>query len=969
MKPFLSNLPAAVCAAALLSTLSPCQADLIGYDGFDYRGSSMNNVEGGAFWGYQNIAPAGHKTGMSDWDDAPGFGSLSVSNGGLLYTSDSGVVREYNGPLLADETEGAVNDATVAKKVYYRVTMTRGTSATWCGVSSFDFANERLFFGLFPDGTGKFTIYDQNTLTRLALSTVNVNVGQTYTLVAKVDYAANTLALYVDPDLANSEAANTPVATAAYTGTQWSTAVRLGSGGTGLVSWDDLSVATTWESLRRYEVTTLSDPGPGSLRVMLSLARTTGGHVTFSPALCSIYAITLDPLAGTNRLVRFKRDSPGTLELNVPITGLQPDETIAAIDFRPATGECYALGNIPSLKVAVPMPQARLYRLNLTTGAATMVGSGPFSTTIGDFGTMGFDFNPLTDRITVTNEAGENLLLHPDTGAAASQTRIAFADGTAGSVRLLETAYSNNFPGTPSTRLYGFSNSGQVEIGGSGPGPNPTNGQAILRHAFQLDSGDITGFDIADDGMPLFSGFGSGSGSANYKSTLFQYDLTSGLITSRGLIGNGIAYVSALAAAPARITLASGSSPISVDGGNAFVVDGPSTAPGITLAGRGTAEILTAINGPALAFRNMTFTGGGGNQGGAVSYASNSTTEVTGLLSFDRCTFHGNRATTRGGVLSIAQGNLRLSSCTISGNSSGANGSSVIYQQHSGSFGSEAWGDILLTHCTVTGNHTTSTSAANPPQALVIPLAKTRLQHCLIAGNTNAASLPPDLRLSSDISAPAAVDHSLIGDGTGTGIPNGTNGNRVGTTAAPLLPLTAPLANYGGPTLTAPPLPASIAINLATTSLFTADQRGLLRSGLPDAGAAEFRGSPDLALWWNTDWDNDGSPFGMEFAVGTNPYLTDRSSPFQLQIQQNASDPVLTFNLDASARPYTRWIVKRSPNLTSFFEEIYRFNGPTSTGTAAPGMFTGNSGALFLLRDQPPNPARNFYRLEAVLVP
>ena len=78
--------------------------------------------------------------------------------------------------------------------------------------------------------------------------------------------------------------------------------MRLASGGAGLVSWDDLAVATTWDSLRTYQVTNLNDSGSGSLRVMMSLARTSGGRVTFAPELRSIYAIT-----STNWLLRLFR--------------------------------------------------------------------------------------------------------------------------------------------------------------------------------------------------------------------------------------------------------------------------------------------------------------------------------------------------------------------------------------------------------------------------------------------------------------------------------------------------------------------------------------------------------------------------------------------------------------------------------------------------------------------------------------
>lgn len=37
----------------------------------------------------------------------------------------------------------------------------------------------------------------------------------------------------------------------------------------------------------------------------------------------------------------------------------------------------------------------------------------------------------------------------------------------------------------------------------------------------------------------------------------------------------------------------------------------------------------------------------------------------------------------------------------------------------------------------------------------------------------------------------------------------------------------------------------------------------------------EFQGSSDIALFWPTDWDEDGNLFGLEFALDTDPLVTD----------------------------------------------------------------------------------------------
>ncbi len=159
------------------------RAQLIGYEPFDYK-SSILDASGGVFWDFRNDAGARYHTHVSsDWDNEPGLRGVSTCAGGSLYTGDSGIFREYGGDDLTREGQGAVNDATFDKKVYYKITMTRGAGTTWCGLSSFDFGTERLFFGLYP-GRGVFGIYDAAGFPPISESGVLVNIGETYTLVA-----------------------------------------------------------------------------------------------------------------------------------------------------------------------------------------------------------------------------------------------------------------------------------------------------------------------------------------------------------------------------------------------------------------------------------------------------------------------------------------------------------------------------------------------------------------------------------------------------------------------------------------------------------------------------------------------------------------------------------------------------------------------------------------------------------------
>jgi Domain of unknown function (DUF4394) len=106
-----------------------------------------------------------------------------------------------------------------------------------------------------------------------------------------------------------------------------------------------------------------------------------------------------------NELISFNAGRPGVILTRAALTGMQPGERLAGIDFRPANGKLYGLGTT-----------FRLYIIDSATGAATIVSSGTQWFKL--LGTeIGFDFNPIVDRIRVVSDRGENLRLHPDTGA------------------------------------------------------------------------------------------------------------------------------------------------------------------------------------------------------------------------------------------------------------------------------------------------------------------------------------------------------------------------------------------------------------------------------------------------------------------------------------------------------------------------------------------------------------------------
>ena len=234
---------------------------LVGGEHFDYPDGPVAGKSGGLYWdadnSRENDAFIGHAGTTSDWDAVSG--SPLVSSG-VLVTQESGAKREYHGPgegaqAGSEERAGAVNDdpAFESHVVYYKFEMTREANVTWSGASSYDFGTERYLFGV-PgaanpvSGVREFAIHDLNTDQR-AYSGIAPVPGVKYTLVAKLDFDADIAALYLDPDLDQGEGANTPVASYPHTSSNWSSAIRLASGGSGAAQWDNVRVAYTWNDL------------------------------------------------------------------------------------------------------------------------------------------------------------------------------------------------------------------------------------------------------------------------------------------------------------------------------------------------------------------------------------------------------------------------------------------------------------------------------------------------------------------------------------------------------------------------------------------------------------------------------------------------------------------------------------------------------------------------------------------------
>ena len=184
---------------------------------------------------------------------------------------------------------------------------------------------------------------------------------------------------------------------------------------------------------------------------------------------------------------------------SVALTGMNTDEQIVGLDFRPANGALYAVTN-----------QSRLLTINISNGQVTAIGSGLSPALSGqDFG---FDFNPTVDRIRLVSNMGQNLRLHPDLGT------VVATDGNLNpsSPSVTAAAYTNNFAQTTSTQLFVIdTNNNSLYL------QNPPNdGTLVLVGSLGVTATAMNGFDIGGNSNEAFAILNVNSEQAVYKINL-----------------------------------------------------------------------------------------------------------------------------------------------------------------------------------------------------------------------------------------------------------------------------------------------------------------------------------------------------------------------------------------------------------------------------------------------------------------
>lgn len=129
-----------------------------------------------------------------------------------------------------------------------------------------------------------------------------------------------------------------------------------------------------------------------------------------SSTTVATYANTFYGLSPANDIYTYRVGSSTALISTAKVDGLAEGESLLAIDVRPSTGILYGVTNL-----------SNIYWIRISGGyaLAVKVSQEPFTPGIQGT-TLGFDFNPTTDKITLVTNAAQNLKIDPVTGRVIS---------------------------------------------------------------------------------------------------------------------------------------------------------------------------------------------------------------------------------------------------------------------------------------------------------------------------------------------------------------------------------------------------------------------------------------------------------------------------------------------------------------------------------------------------------------------
>lgn len=252
------------------------------------------------------------------------------------------------------------------------------------------------------------------------------------------------------------------------------------------------------------------------------MACATPGEPAGTPRPETVFAVS-----EAGALIRFNAGTPRQLQYSQPMAGLMADESLVGIDFRVARGVLYGLTS-----------KGRLVTIDTATAQVRTVGSAPPLPLSGT--RFGVDFNPVADRVRVVSDSGQNLRVHPDTGALAATdpALVALSDGRP-AARITAAAYTYNQRNDQLTTNFALdAGRGWLVTQGSieehEPVISPNTGRIADVGALGTGPVDDAAFDISDVRNSALAALRQDG-----RTRLYAIDLASGRATLLGSVGNG----------------------------------------------------------------------------------------------------------------------------------------------------------------------------------------------------------------------------------------------------------------------------------------------------------------------------------------------------------------------------------------------------------------------------------------------
>ncbi|MBA4063547.1 MAG: hypothetical protein C0501_07495 [Isosphaera sp.] len=255
-------------------------------------------------------------------------------------------------------------------------------------------------------------------------------------------------------------------------------------------------------------------------RLLAALAVVAGALSAQSAKADIIFGLTTN-----NQIFSFDSATPGTVSPLIGIGGLGAGESVVGIDFRPVDGVLVALTRQQTGGV---VGTGRVYTVNTTTGATTLINTLTTLLSDADAGAYGIDFNPAPNALRIVNNADQNLRITAG-GAGVTNVDLPLTGPGTANPSVSAVGYLNSFLGAlgvPTTLFDIESNTNVLAI------QNPPNdGVLVAVGSLGADAPTTNvGFDISGQANTAF---------VSFNNTLFTMNLATGALTPVGAIGVG----------------------------------------------------------------------------------------------------------------------------------------------------------------------------------------------------------------------------------------------------------------------------------------------------------------------------------------------------------------------------------------------------------------------------------------------